>query len=111
MSIISDSIAASRSVRPKCRATRSSDLWLRLLAAFPDPASTAFGLMNEPAQMPIADWAATAQQTVDALRKKGAKQLILVPGGGWSGAHSWRSKDRSGVVQFRGVPAFPRPGE
>jgi endoglucanase len=73
------------------------DLWQRLLAAFPEPDNIAFGLMNEPAQMGIADWAATAQDTLDALRKKGAKQLILVPGGGWSGAHSWQSKDRSGV--------------
>jgi endoglucanase len=85
------------------------DLWLRLLAAFPDPANTAFGLMNEPAQMPIADWAATAQQTLDALRKKGAKQLILVPGGGWSGAHSWRSKDRSGASNSEAFQHFRDP--
>jgi endoglucanase len=89
------------------------DLWQRLLAAFPDPANTAFGLMNEPAQMTIADWAATAQQTLDALRKMEGKNqgkkgahLILVSGGGWSGAHSWQGKDRSGVSNadaFRAV--------
>ena len=85
------------------------DLWQRLAAAFPDASHVAFGLMNEPAKMTIADWSATAQQTVDALRKqeKGkTPHLILVAGGGWSGAHSWRSKDRSGAANadaFRAV--------
>ncbi|HEY4316387.1 MAG TPA: glycoside hydrolase family 5 protein [Herbaspirillum sp.] len=91
------------------------DLWMRLLAAFPDTQHVAFGLMNEPAKMTVADWAATAQQTLDALRKKeggngGGKNrsghLVLVPGGGWSGAHSWQGKDRSGVANadaFRAV--------
>jgi endoglucanase len=69
------------------------DLWLRLLSNFKDPANVAFGLMNEPAKLPTAEWAATAQETLSALRRKGAQNLILVPGGGWSGAHSWYAKD------------------
>lgn len=85
-----------------------SDLWVRLLAAFPDPAGTVFGLMNEPAQMSIAEWAATAQETLDALRKKGAAHLILVPGGGWSGAHSWQAKDR-GVSNADAFRSFRDP--
>jgi endoglucanase len=95
------------------------DLWMRLLAAFPDPKNVAFGLMNEPAQMTVADWAATAQQTLTALRKnetrnegkggKGAAHLILVPGGGWSGAHSWQGKDRSGVSNAEAFRAVRDP--
>ncbi|WP_225869728.1 glycoside hydrolase family 5 protein [Glaciimonas sp. PCH181] len=69
------------------------DLWVRLSATFKDPANVAFGLMNEPSKLPTADWAATAQQTLNALRKNGAKNLILVPGGSWSGAHAWFAKD------------------
>jgi endoglucanase len=84
------------------------DLWTRLLAAFRDPADVAFGLMNEPAKMPIAEWASTAQETVDVLRKNGAKHLILVPGGGWSGAHSWQSKDR-GVSNADAFRSFRDP--
>ena len=84
------------------------DLWKRLLVAFPDPAFAAFGLMNEPAQMSVADWAATAQQTLDALRKGGAKHLILISGGGWSGAHSWHTKDR-GVSNDDAFRAFHDP--
>jgi endoglucanase len=86
-----------------------SDLWVRLLAAFPDSANTAFDLMNEPAKMPIADWAAAAQQTLDALRKKGAKHLILVSGGGWSGAHSWQSKDAGGTTNAEAFKAIRDP--
>jgi endoglucanase len=97
------------------------DLWMRLLAAFPDTKHVAFGLMNEPAQMTVADWAATAQQTLDALRKKegvkddkahGTKRsghLVLVPGGGWSGAHSWQGKDRSGVANADALRAVRDP--
>jgi endoglucanase len=85
-----------------------ADLWVRLLAAFPDPAATAFGLMNEPAQMSVAEWAATAQETLNALRAKGSTHLILVPGGGWSGAHSWQAKDR-GVSNADAFRAFRDP--
>ena len=69
------------------------DLWTRLQPSFKDTDHVAFGLMNEPSKLPTAEWAATAQETVLALRKKGAENLILVPGGGWSGAHAWFSKD------------------
>ncbi|MEB0010820.1 glycoside hydrolase family 5 protein [Glaciimonas sp. Gout2] len=72
------------------------DLWKRLLPHFTDPTNVAFDLMNEPSKLPIAKWAATAQETVDALRKNGAKNLILVAGGSWSGAHAWFA-DASGV--------------
>ena len=66
-----------------------SDLWLRLHAVFNDPRVTVFGLMNEPSKLPIDLWAKIAQQTVQALRSKGAQNLILVSGGRWSGVHEW----------------------
>jgi len=65
------------------------DLWLRLHAVFDDPAVTVFGLMNEPSKLAIDRWAKIAQQTVLTLRSKGAKNLILVSGGRWSGVHEW----------------------
>lgn len=65
------------------------DLWSRIYAAFPSPAETAFGLMNEPAKISLSDWASIAQQSVDNLRNKGSRHLILVSGGRWSGAHDW----------------------
>jgi len=84
------------------------DLWLRLSATFKDPANVAFGLMNEPAKLPVAEWAATAQETVTALRKNGALHLILVSGGGWSGAHSWSVKG-AGVSNADAFHAFRDP--
>ncbi|WP_230414089.1 glycoside hydrolase family 5 protein [Collimonas silvisoli] len=84
------------------------DLWRRLLAAFPDSASTAFGLMNEPAKLPVATWASIAQETLNILRRRGSKHLILVPGGGWSGAHSWDAKD-NGVSNADAFRAFHDP--
>lgn len=65
------------------------DLWLKLAKHFDDPRETIFGLMNEPAKLPIDVWAKVAQGTVAALRDAGSKNIILVPGGRWSGVHEW----------------------
>lgn len=65
------------------------NLWTRLAAKFSDTSVVAFGLMNEPFKLPIEQWASTAQKTVNAIRKQGAKNLILVSGARWSGVHEW----------------------
>lgn len=65
------------------------DLWQRIATAFPSTAYTAFGLMNEPSSMPIAEWATLAKRTLASLRSTGSQHLILVPGGNWSGVHDW----------------------
>lgn len=65
------------------------DLWTRLAAHFPDAGTVAFGLMNEPAKLPIEQWADAAQRTIVAIRKTGAKNLLLASGGRWSGVHEW----------------------
>lgn len=67
------------------------DLWLRLAKEFKDPGSAAFGLMNEPAYMPLPQWATLAKRIVAELRRTGARNLILVGGGHWSGMHDWFS--------------------
>jgi endoglucanase len=63
--------------------------WLALAAEFPDPKTTIFGLMNEPAAIPLVDWAVIAKQTLAALRKAKATNLVFVSGGRWSGVHDW----------------------
>lgn len=85
-----------------------SDLWVRLLPSFKDPGNVAFDLMNEPSKISIANWVTTAQEAVDALRKSGAKNLILVAGGNWSGAHDWFSKD-GGLSNADGFRSFHDP--
>lgn len=69
-----------------------ADLWLRLAAAFPDPAVAALGLMNEPAAIKPSEWIQVAQSTVLALRSAGAQHLLLVGSGRWSGAHEWEKR-------------------
>jgi endoglucanase len=76
------------------------DLWTRLASAFDDPDKTIYGLMNEPAKIDVAQWATVAQQTVDAIRKHGSKNVILVAGGRWSGAHDWMKGDPSNADAF-----------
>jgi endoglucanase len=71
------------------------DLWLRIAAKLDDPGYLSLGLMNEPFKLDIAAWGQIAQSTVAALREAGAKQLILVSGGRWSGVHEWH-KIKSG---------------
>jgi endoglucanase len=65
------------------------DLWTRLATHYKDNANVVFAIMNEPNTMSTKSWADTAQIATNAIRKTGAKQLILVPGNGWTGAHSW----------------------
>lgn len=67
------------------------DLWQRLTSRFSDTDGVAFGLMNEPFKLPIEQWAGIAQLTVNAIRKAGAKHLLLVSGGRWSGVHDWHA--------------------
>jgi len=68
-----------------------SDLWSRLanVNAFKNNPKVIFGLMNEPYDIDAKIWANIAQQGIDAIRDTGAKNLILVPGTKWTGAHSW----------------------
>jgi endoglucanase len=70
-----------------------ADLWSRLARepAFANNKQVMFGLMNEPHDMGATDWAKAAQAAIDAIRAAGAKNLVLVPGTAWSGAHSWGS--------------------
>ena len=63
--------------------------WLAVAAEFSDPNDTVFGLMNEPASIPLVEWAVIAKQTLAALRKAEATNLVFVSGGRWSGIHDW----------------------
>ncbi len=81
------------------------DLWLRLAARFPDAGRIAFGLMNEPYKLSIAQWARIADDTVAKLRQAGAGHLLLVSGGRWSGVHEWHKtfSGTSNAIAMAGV--------
>ena len=65
------------------------DFWSRLATQYASNENVIFGLMNEPNSMSTELWLADANEAIDAIRKSGASNLILVPGNAWTGAHSW----------------------
>jgi endoglucanase len=68
-----------------------ADLWSRLAQRYIGNDHVIFGLMNEPKGLATETWLAAANAAIAAIRATGAKNLILVPGNGFTGAHSWLS--------------------
>ena len=66
-----------------------ADFWGRLAGQFRDDPRVWFGLMNEPHDMPTDQWLGAANAAIAAVRRAGAKNLILVPGNGWTSASGW----------------------
>lgn len=66
-----------------------ADLWTRLAREFGNDDAVIFGLMNEPFALPADVWASAAQASIDAIRATGARNLILVPGTAYTGAHNF----------------------
>lgn len=81
--------------KPGLPATAFADFWARLAAEFADDPSVLFGLMNEPHDIPAPDWLEAVNLSIAAIRTVGARNLVLVPGTIWTGAHSWE-KDIEG---------------
>lgn len=70
-------------------AERLARTWSNLASHYAGNARIAFGLMNEPHDITPRAWRAIADRSVRAIRRTGARNLILVPGSNWTGAHSW----------------------
>ena len=68
-----------------------ADFWKRLADKFKKEPRVGFGLMNEPKGLPTETWLAAANAALAQIRAAGARNLVLVPGNGWTGAHSWFS--------------------
>lgn len=66
-----------------------ADLWSRLAKRFGGRQRVAFGLMNEPYDVPAGQWVDLANTAIAAIRATGSKALILVPGTAYTGLHSW----------------------
>ena len=76
---------------PEVPATAFADLWGRLALQFRANRQVWFGLVNEPYGISAEQWTGVANQAIAAIRKAGARNVILVPGTSWTGAHSWVS--------------------
>lgn len=68
-----------------------ADVWGKLATHYRDRPKLVFSLMNEPYDITSANWAKIQNSAIAAIRKTGAKQLLLVTGTAFGGAHSWTS--------------------
>jgi endoglucanase len=68
-------------------------LWGPLAARYKSNDKVIFGLMNEPKGLRTEIWLEAANAAAAAIRTSGARNLIFVPGNGWSGAHSWLARN------------------
>ena len=66
-----------------------ADVWERLARHEHEDPDLVFSLMNEPYDIAAPAWAEIANGAIAAIRRAGARNLILVPGTAYSGAHSW----------------------
>lgn len=74
---------------PEVGANSFADFWGRLAKHYRNTPEVAFGLMNEPYDLPAGVWLTAANAAIASIRGAKAHQLILVPGTAYSGAHSW----------------------
>jgi endoglucanase len=68
---------------------RFAAFWGRVASLYKGNDKVIFGLMNEPFGEPAGQWRDSAAAAIRAIRQAGAKNLILVPGVAWTGAHSF----------------------
>lgn len=68
-----------------------ADFWKKVASRYAGNDRVMLGLMNEPFSLPGETWLEAANASIAAIRSTPAKNLILVPGVAWSGAHSWNS--------------------
>jgi endoglucanase len=66
-------------------------LWRQIATRYKDNDLVIFGLMNEPTGLPTETWLAAANIAIAYIRQTGARNLVLVPGNGWSSARDWTS--------------------
>ncbi|SEG79090.1 glycoside hydrolase family 5 protein [Bosea lathyri] len=76
---------------PALPASTLGDVWRRLATHYRDRADVVFSIMNEPYDIHSAEWAKIQNVAIAAIRKAGAKQMLLVTGTAYGGAHSWTS--------------------
>ena len=65
------------------------DLWGKIAGRYKDNKEVIFGLMNEPTALQTETWLEAANIAIAKIRQAGAKNLVFVPGNGWSSARSW----------------------
>ena len=91
--------------------TAFADIWYKLASQFVNNPKVIFEIMNEPYGMISTEaWVVSANAAITAIRNTGAKQLILVQGYHWSGAHAWSSSDVYGTSNAVAMLNIVDPG-
>lgn len=80
-----------------------ANLWGTLAAHYRNDPRIAFGIMNEPIGIEADAWRQIAEATLAAIRATGARNLILIPGVRWTGAHSWAKGSPSNAEALAGL--------
>ncbi|KAJ7606647.1 endoglucanase 1 [Roridomyces roridus] len=70
--------------------------WNQLASRFVSNPNVIFGINNEPHDLAADLLLANNQAAINGIRASGAKQLILAPGNGFTGGHSWTQVTGSG---------------
>jgi endoglucanase len=78
-------LIGSPDVPPKAFA----NFWQRLTQEFGQDSGIIFGLMNEPSDISAVSWLAIANEAIAGIRSVSTRNLLMVPGTAWTGAHSW----------------------
>ena len=65
------------------------DLWRKIALRYKNNESVIFGLMNEPKELRTETWLRAVNFAIAEIRRAGAKNMIFVPGNGWSSARTW----------------------
>jgi len=75
------------------------NLWTQLATKYKSEANVLFGVMNEPHDVDITEWAATVQLVVTAIRNAGATtQIILLPGNNYTSAGTFISNGSAAAL-------------
>lgn len=86
-----------------------ADFWGRLATLYKSNPRVVFDIMNEPHDMSTEQWVGAANAAIAAIRATGATNLIIVPGNGWDGAHSW-SQSWYGTANATAMLQIKDPG-
>ena len=83
------SVIGNSSDKTAATTAQFGQFWGELATRFLNNTNVLFGINNEPHDMPTQLILENNQAAIDAIRATGAQQLILAPGNGFTGGHSW----------------------
>ncbi|HYD86079.1 MAG TPA: glycoside hydrolase family 5 protein [Vitreimonas sp.] len=82
-------------------AAHFAGFWGALAQRYRRASHVIFGLQNEPHDQDTNVLLGVLNAAMTAIRAAGARQLILAPGNGWSGAHAWLRRGNQAMLGLR----------